>query len=355
MTEDRAVSVRDGETLDLAALTAYLTDHLPGFTGPLHIKQFPGGFSNLTYLLQAGEREWVLRRPPFGANIKSAHDMGREYGVLNKLHAHYPCPTPRLYCDDTAVIGAPFYVMDRVRGVILRQKPPAELHLDEPTMAKLSATCVTHLARLHRLEPAAVGMADMGKPAGYVERQVTGWAGRYAKAKTDAIPSVERAAAWLCENPPTEVAARVIHNDFKYDNLVLDPDDLGQVRAVLDWEMATVGDPLMDLGTCLGYWAEASDPPVLKGFGLTSLPGNWNRRQVLEHYQQETGIQVERPVFYFVFGMVKLAVIAQQIYARFKAGHTKDPRFGALIHVVRGCGTLAAAAIDKGRIDDLLD
>ncbi|MCE7987147.1 MAG: phosphotransferase family protein [Caldilinea sp. CFX5] len=353
---DQPTTVRAGEELDLPRLANYLIQHLTDASGPLVVEQFPSGYSNLTYLLRLGEQELVLRRPPFGANIKSAHDMGREYKVLTGLRRVYnKVPRPLLYCEDEAVIGAPFYVMERVRGMVLRAQPPQGVALTPPIMTRLSEQAIDTLAELHGLDVVAAGLADLGRPQGYTERQISGWTRRYRAAQTDAVPTLEQIMPWLEQNLPGDSGAALIHNDYKYDNLILDPADLTKVIAVLDWEMCTLGDPLMDLGTTLGYWIEANDPPALIGmFGLTALPGNLTRQQVLERYMAASGRAVKQPLFYYVYGLFKIAVIIQQIYARYRQGHTKDERFAKLDQVVRDCGQLAVLALAKDRISGLM-
>jgi aminoglycoside phosphotransferase (APT) family kinase protein len=348
---DRPAQVRPGEELDAAALAAYLRQHLPGFSGEVEVRQFPRGFSNLTYLVRAGGRELVLRRPPFGADVRGGHDMEREHRVLAALRPVYPrAPRPVVYCADPAVLGAPFYLMERVSGVILRDRPPAGVELDEATMRGVCLALVDTLAELHAVDWRAAGLEGLGKPEGYVERQVTGWSQRWERARTDDVPEMDAAAAWLAANLPAESGAALIHGDFKYDNLVLDPADLGRVKAVLDWEMATVGDPLMDLGTTLGYWSQGDDPPELKVFGMTHLPGNLTRQGVVDAYAARTGRDVSGVVFHYVYGLFKVGVIAQQIYARFRAGKTRDPRFAGLLHVVRATGRAAEKAMETGRV-----
>ncbi|MEZ4736254.1 MAG: phosphotransferase family protein [Caldilineaceae bacterium] len=353
---DQPTTVRTGEELDLLRLADYLTRHLPAAAGPLVVEQFPSGYSNLTYLLRLGDQELVLRRPPFGANIKSAHDMGREYKVLSGLRRVYAkVPQPLLYCEDEAVMGAPFYVMARVRGMILRAQPPRELTLTPALMTGLSAAAIDTLAEIHGLDVAAAGLADLGRPQGYTERQISGWTRRYRAAQTDEVATLEQVMPWLQQALPGDSGATLIHNDYKYDNLILDPTDLTRVIAVLDWEMCTLGDPLMDLGTTLGYWIEAKDPPALIGmFGLTALPGNLTRQQVLERYMAASGRDVKQPLFYYVYGLFKIAVIIQQIYARYRQGHTQDARFANLDQVVRDCGQLAVLALEKDRISGLM-
>jgi len=377
--QDRARPVRPGEEVDPERLAAWLADHLPDAAPragtpltPLDIEQFPGGHSNLTYLVRWGDRELVLRRPPVGSAVKTAHDMGREYRVLSRLGPHYPqAPRALAACDDPAVLGAPFYLMERVRGVILRHPAlPAGLDLPPERMRRLSEAAVDGLAALHAVDYRAAGLADFGHPAGYVERQVGGWSERWRKARTDDVPDLDRAAAWLAEHLPSdpgdpndpgdsgdrgETGAPLLHNDYKYDNLVWAPDDLTRIVAVLDWEMATVGDPLMDLGTSLGYWIDPDDPPAARHLptGPTTQPGNLSRAELVERYAQATGRDVSEILFYYVYGVFKIAVIAQQIYYRYRQGLTKDERFAALGGAVRLLGWTAARAIEVGRIDRL--
>ncbi len=348
---DPAAPVRAGEDLPHTALEAYLLAHLSDASGTLVIEQFPRGFSNLTYLLRLGEHELVLRRPPFGANIKTAHDMQREYRILRALVDVYPkVPRPLLYSDDPAVLGVPFYVMERVAGIILRDRPPHGMPLTPGLMRSLSETLVDTLVELHAVDYAAAGLGDLGRPEGYVARQVSGWIGRYHNARTDDLPEMEAAATWLSSHQPPGRGAVLIHNDFKYDNLVLDPNDLTRVLAVLDWEMATIGDPLMDLGTTLAYWVQADDAPALQTLGLTSLPGNLTRRAVVDRYATYSGRDVSDILFYYVFGLFKVGVIGQQIYHRYRQGFTQDPRFAALIHLIAACGRQATRAIGQGDI-----
>jgi aminoglycoside phosphotransferase (APT) family kinase protein len=348
---DSARPVRDGEQLDVARLQDYLATHLPEAAGPLAVEQFPHGHSNLTYLIRSGDREWVLRRPPFGNRVKTAHDMGREYRILSKLcHVYPPAPRPVLSCDDDSILGAPFYLMERRKGVILRGSPRADQPIPPELVQRLCQTLVDNIALLHSLDYHSAGLADLGKPEGYVERQVTGWTKRYQDARTDDVPDLERTMVWLAENRPAESAgATLIHNDFKFDNLVLDPNDLTHVVAVLDWEMATLGDPLMDLGTTLAYWTEPSDPAPLHQFivGPTTVSGSLSRRELVERYAETTGRDTSNMLFSYVCGLFKVAVIAQQIYARFARGLTQDPRFANFDKVVAALGLGAVRAIDS--------
>jgi aminoglycoside phosphotransferase (APT) family kinase protein len=351
---DQPQAIRAGEELSTAQLDAFLQKQIPDLTGSLLMQQFPSGYSNLTYLLRFGERELVLRRPPFGAKIKTAHDMAREYRILSSLIRAYPkVPRPLLYCDDESIIGAPFYVMERVEGVILRAKPPTGISLSPELMRRLSESCIDNLAEIHQIDFAQAGLSDLGKPEGYVERQIRGWTQRYQNARTDDVPEIERAIEWLHANLLPESGAALIHNDYKYDNLVLDPNDLSNLIAVLDWEMATIGDPLMDLGTTLGYWIEPEDPPEMMMFGLTALPGNLNRELLIARYAEKSRREISNIIFYYAYGLFKIAVIVQQIYFRYRQGLTQDKRFAPLIHLVRACGKMAMLAIAKGRVTHL--
>jgi len=365
---DRPVPVRSGEELDLEALRDYLARELPSLLDnpstphdtPVEVLQFDQGYSNLTYLVRVGEgpaaQELVLRRPPFGSHVETAHDMGREHRVLSRLHPIWEkAPEPVAFCEEPDVLGAPFYLMERVRGLILRRDPPPGVRLTPDVARGLSEAFVDTLAELHALDLDATGLGELGKPEGYAERQVHGWTERYRGSQTDDIPELEDVARWLDDKLPVVAprsTAAFVHNDFKYDNLVLDPADPATVRAVLDWEMATVGDPLMDLGTSLGYWVEADDPEPLQRFrfGPTHLPGSLTRRRLVERYGERTGRELANVAFHYVFGLFKIAVIAQQIYYRWKKGLTRDERFGALIHAIRTLGRVAAQAAQAERL-----
>ncbi len=349
MTIDQPVDVRKGEELDLAALNSFLLDKTS--IGPiLTQKQFPGGYSNLTYLLTTAEKEYILRRPPFGAAIKSAHDMGREYKVLSLVQAHYnKVPRPIILCEDLNVLSTPFYIMERISGVILRPSMANEVDIAPTPMKEISEALIDNLVLLHSLDIVNTGLSQLGKPEGYIQRQVEGWGKRYVNAQTDKIESLESIIQWLSSHIPAETTPVLLHNDYKYDNLVLDPTEMRKIVGVLDWEMATVGDPWMDVGASLAYWAEAGDDPLAKVFNLSWLPGNLTRREFVERYMIKSG-RTANPVFYYVFGLYKNAVIAQQIYARWKQGHSKDPRFGQLIHVIHNLGKRGVAAIEKDSI-----
>lgn len=351
MIEDAPKPVRAGEELDVPALAAYLDREL-GARGTVTVEQFPGGHSNLTYLVHHGPREYVLRRPPVGSKVKSAHDMGREFTVLSKLAPVY-ARAPQVFAHESTgdVLGAPFYLMERRRGVILRKDLPAELAGDHARIHRICELLVDALVDLHAVDYAAAGLGDFGKPAGYIERQVTGWSERYTGSQTDDIPAITEVAAWLASHRPADGAPALIHNDFKFDNVIFDP-GLESITGVLDWEMTTIGDPLMDLGTSLSYWAQASDPDAYHKlpFGPTAQPGMMTREQVARRYLERSGRKSDELVFYYAFGLFKTAVIAQQIYYRFAKGLTKDARFGAFIFAVRLLAEQASTAIANNRI-----
>jgi aminoglycoside phosphotransferase (APT) family kinase protein len=325
------IDVREGEDFDVRTVERYLRERIEDLPeGELEVRQFPSGASNLTYLLKIGGWEGVLRRPPLGPVPPKAHDMGRESGVLSKLNAVYPLtPRPYFFCEDESVIGAPFYVMERRKGVVLDDSFPEGVEPDEGLCRGVSRTVVDTLAELHAVDLRGSGLADLGKPEGFVERQTQGWISRYEKAKTDEIEEVGPLTDWLARNVPESPEPTVIHNDYKLNNLVLDPGDLTQVRAVLDWEMATVGDPLFDLAVSLSYWVEPGDSEDLKAVmpTVTTTPGFMTRGELIERYAEVSGRDLSEMHWYVVFGYFKLAGILQQIYARWKNGQTRDERF----------------------------
>jgi aminoglycoside phosphotransferase (APT) family kinase protein len=347
---DSTKPVRAGEELDAKKLGDWLRVQGLG-NGEIAVEQFPSGHSNLTYLIQSDGHEWVLRRPPFGSKVKTAHDMGREFRILSGLAGHFPAPRPLVHCRDESVMGAQFYVMERLRGVIPRVEGTAEMRESPPLVTRLGASFVDTLKRLHQLDWRSLGFGDFGKPEGYVERQVTGWARRWKDARIDEVPDMEWMTEWLHARLPRQgdetAGAAVIHNDFKYDNLVLEESDQARIIGVLDWEMSTIGDPLMDLGTALGYWVEAGDPGPLQMARMcaTTLPGSFTRHQLMERY----GVDVPGMLFYYCFALWKNAVVGQQIYFRFKQGLTKDPRFEGIGMIVPMLAASARTAAETGR------
>ncbi len=349
---DRAAAVRPGEELAPDRLAVFLRDAMPGLEGQLEIKQFPSGFSNLTYLLRFANRELVLRRPPFGTKAETAHDMWREYRVLAALRPQYDlCPEALLYSDDCTIVGSPFYVMSRIRGIILRKSLPDDLHFPPPDCRTLCHRFVEVFHRLHRVDCAAAGLDALGKPQGYVERQVRGWSQRYCQARTADAPGFEEVMAWLATHqPPDTPRPAMVHNDFRFDNLVLDPFAPLQIIGVLDWEMATIGDPSMDLGNSLAYWIQADDPEELKLLRLmpTHLPGMLTRREIVAAYEVMSGRAIDDIAYYFCFGLFRLAVIAQQIYYRYYHGQTRDERFKMLIFGVHVLEKAARRVMAEG-------
>ena len=330
---DHPVSIRQGEELDLTKLDPYLRECFPNEAGSLQVRQYPSGHSNLTYSLQLGAKEMVLRRPPFGSKVKSAHDMSREFRVLSKLHAVYtPAPEVLFYCGHEAVLGAPFYLMQPIHGVILRQRLPPGLDFPAETARRLSKSFIENLIRLHRVDYEAAGLSDVGKPRGYLERQVRGWTDRYFAAKTHDYPEAQKIAAWMQEHMPVTASTSLIHNDYKYDNLILDSGDITTILGLLDWEMCTIGDPLTDLGTALAYWIDPTDPEELQHlrWGPTTQPGSLTRPEIVQYYARQTGSDTSQIAFYLTFARFKLAVIVQQIYYRYYQGLTTDKRFASM-------------------------
>lgn len=351
-----SIALRPGEELDLETLDHYLRRQLstlnfdPG--SALELGQFPGGHSNLTYLVRYGEKEFVLRRPPLGPVAPTAHDMPREYNLLRVIHPHFPLtPKPLLLCEDIGVIGAPFYLMERRQGLIVRQSLPAPLNEDLTARRQLSETVVDTLAALHAVDIYATGIVSIGKPEGLVRRQVHGWTERWRRSKTGDLDQMERVIEWLEQRMPPEsagTAATIVHNDFKLDNLMLKGDDPTSVIAVLDWEMTTVGDPLIDLGLLLTYWTMRGAKDSEQNRSLTAVtngPGWFTREEILARYQAKTGRDLSRIVFYEVFARFKIAVVIQQIYFRYVKGQTQDQRFRKLDVLVKAlaCEALTLA------------
>lgn len=356
--EDIPRNIRLGEEFPLENLKVFLQNNNID-TSNLKLKQFPSGYSNLTYFLKNSSQEMVLRRPPYGAkSLKGGHDMLREYTVLKNLKSQFhKVPNVHLYCNDENILGAPFYIMDRVQGYIIRPNLQQKNSPSKEIIEKISSSLVDTLVELHSVDINQANLNDLGKIDGYVKRQVEGWTKRYYHSKTDSISDMEFIAKWLNENQPKESKEAIIHNDFKYDNLVLDKNNYSNIISVLDWEMATIGDPFMDLGTTLGYWVDRNDLPELQLFQLsaTTLEGNPSREGILEMYENKSGHTVNNPVFYYVFGLFKIAVIAQQIYFRYKKGFTKDKRFGLLNLAVISLSVMAKQAIVKDRLSNLFE
>ena len=333
-----ATGVREGEEIDASRVDAFLKEKIPGLEGEMRVLQFPNGASNLTYLLAFEGRELVLRRPPHGTKAKSAHDMSREYRVLSGVKKAYPhVPDVLLYTDDESIIGSEFYITARVVGnLVLREFPP-EWGFSAEDCRKFCLRFLDRLIELHQVDYRAIGLESLGKPEGYATRQILGWNKRYVNALTADAPHCEVVRNWLEERIPSESGACIIHGDFRIDNLLVDPDDPFNIVAVLDWEMATLGDPLMDLGNSMAYWIQADDAPGL--LNLRKQPSNaegmLTRDEMVEYYAERTGAEIGDFDFYLVYGAFRLAVILQQIYYRFYHGQTKDERFAVMIQSVR--------------------
>ena len=333
------IEVREGEDFDLSAVERYMREHIEDLPeGELEVRQFPSGASNLTYLVKIGDWEGVLRRPPQGPLPPKAHDMGRESNLLMKLHEAFPlAPKPYFFTDDESIIGAPFYVMERREGINVDDSFPEGVEPTEELCRGMSRMIADTLVELHAVDWREAGLEELGRPEGFLERQVKGWIGRYDEAKTEEIEEVEPLTEWISRDIPESPPATIIHNDYKLNNLILNPDDLTEVRAVVDWEMATIGDPLFDLAVSLSYWVEADDSQELKEVlpTVTDMPGFFTRKEFIDYYGERSGRDISDMHWYMVFGYFKLAVILQQIYARWHNGQTQDNRFANFNERVR--------------------
>lgn len=350
---DETVPPREGEGVDERRLLGVLRERLEGVpAGRLEVRQFPTGASNLTYLLRVDGWEAVLRRPPLEPVAPKAHDVVREGTLLQRLHPVYPlAPAPLLVCGDAEVLGAPFLVMERRHGVVVDARLPDGTPASPEVGRRIASAAAEALAALHAVDAEAAGVAGMGRAEGFLARQTEGWIGRWERARTDEVPEVEPLVAWLRARVPPDRPATVIHNDFKPNNLLFDPADLGRVAAVLDWEMATVGDPLLDLAVFLGYWIEAGDPPELRALlpSVTTIAGFPGRAELASMYAVRSGRDVSGLDWYLTFAYFKLAVIVQQIYARWVHGQTRDPRFAGF---GRAAATLVSHALSTSSSGD---
>ena len=327
---DHAREVRPGEALDIDRLDPWLKAQMPQLEGRPEVTQYGGGASNWTYHLRYGDASLILRRPPAGKKARSAHDMGREYRLQEALYPHFPrVPRMLALCEDEAVLGAPFYVMERKVGIIPRQNFPRGVDLSEDELRRLCTRALDTLVELHQVDVHAAGLTHLGSGAGYVRRQIEGWSRRYRDARTWNVPRAEGIMQWLLENLPKDELICLTHNDFRFDNLVLDPADPTQIVGVLDWELATLGDPRMDVGNLLAYWVQADDDLFARSIRRqpTHLPGMLTRREVVEHYAAQTGLAVHSWAFYEAYGLFRLSVIAQQIYYRYHHRQTRNPAF----------------------------
>lgn len=328
---DQPGVVRSGEELDVARIDAFLKAQISDLQGTPEINQFAGGASNLTYMLHYPQRDLILRRPPFGHRAKSAHDMLREAKIMTALKPVYPyVPNVLATCSDPEVMDCDFYVMERIRGIIPRQNLPEGLNLSVEDTRKLCLSVIDKMIELHQVDYKAAGLDSLGKGDGYVTRQIDGWSDRFRKAKTDDVVDFESVMAWLkAKLPAKDVATCIIHNDFRFDNVVLNPDNPFEVIGVLDWEMATLGDPLMDLGNTLAYWVQADDDQTFQMMRRqpTNAPGMLTRQEVIDYYGEKTGYKVDNFDFYTIYGLFRLAVIVQQIYYRYYHGQTKHKTY----------------------------
>ena len=353
-----AQKVRKGEELNEVNLKNFLQKQnlIEDTKSELEVSQFSIGFSNLTYLLKIENKELVLRRPPAGA-IKRGHDMGREFKVLSGLNKGFSkAPKAYVYTEDPNIIGASFYIMEYVKGIILSAKEAKKRNIAATEFPTIANSWLETFVELHQLDYAALGLNDLGKPNGYVERQVSNWGKQYLKAATEEIPEAHKVMAWLEKNQPKEYNFSLIHNDYKYNNVVFKDDSWQELNAILDWEMCTLGDPLMDLGTSLASWSMASDHPMLIA-GLpspTTMAGNPSRMEIVENYAQKSGQSIKHLVFYYAYGLFKFAVIVQQIYYRYHKGLTTDERFAHLNQATRLFCLMAWQAIEKKKIENLV-
>ncbi|MBV9929234.1 MAG: phosphotransferase family protein [Acidobacteria bacterium] len=349
--------VRESEQLDWESLGKYLRARLPEVVGgdveltsPLSVEQFPGGHSNLTYLIRFGPSEFVMRRPPFGPVAPKAHDMAREFRILEALHPVFPlAPRPYLLCEDAEVVGSVFYLMERRRGIVVRTEEPPALDGKPRERRRASAALVDALAGLHAVDVRAHGLESLGKPAGFVERQVRGWAERWRRSQTDELPEMDALAAWLSERLPSgPERPTLVHGDYKLDNVMLDASDVGRVVGVFDWEMSAVGDPLVDLGILLGYWVHTATGDRRDTVSaVTNREGWFARDELLERYGARTGADLSGVGFYEVFAVFKLAVVLQQIFFRYRRGQTDDPRFAVLGERVSWLARIATELAEK--------
>jgi aminoglycoside phosphotransferase (APT) family kinase protein len=347
--------VRKGEELPAVKLKQFLQENqlIGSIESELFVKQFTHGYSNLTYLLSIEDKEYVLRKPPIGA-IKRGHDMSREFKVQSAVQKEFSkVPKMFAYTDDAAVLGSEFYIMEKVEGIILNFKEAKKRDIPANDYKTIANAWLDTFTELHQLDYDAIGLTNLGKPEGYVERQVTNWGKQYLKAATKDVPSAEKVMQWMQENQPKNYQHCLIHNDYKYDNVVFKDNSWKEITAVLDWEMATLGDPLMDLGTSLGYWTLASDHDFVKQ-GIPSptiFEGNPMRSEIVASYAKKSGRDIHNMVFYYAFGLFKIAVIAQQIYYRYSKGLTSDPRFANLDKAAELCCNLALKSIKTNLID----
>ncbi len=351
--QNKTIAVRDGEEMNAEQIGKFLRGKIAGLCGVPKVRQFPSGASNLTYALEFDDRSLVLRRPPVGTKPKSGHDMGREYRILRALAGHFPVPKCVLFCGDPDVLGAPFYVMERIDGLLIKSNIPADLGWGPDENKQLCQNFFDLLIQLHQLDVAHVGLSDFGKADGYVTRQIGGWDRRFERARTPDVDAFLDVRKWLSDHiPPQSNRAAILHGDFRIDNLILNAKNPLQIDAVLDWEISALGDPLMDLGNTLAYWTEIGDPEFMQKLARqpSTAPGMFTREQALEYYAAKTGIDPAGFVFYYVYGIWRLAAIMQQIYYRFYQGQTKNAAFANFADNINGLGAYCRIIIERDRI-----
>ena len=327
--QPEALSARPGEELDPVLVADYLRPRLPRTEGKLEIVQFIGGRANLTYLLRFGAQEYVLRRPPPPPVAPGAHDMAREYRVLSALHTVFPlAPKTYLFCEDDSVMGVPFFVMERCQGLVIRQDMPPQYLDDLDLQRRIATALVDALADLHQVDFQALGLETLGRPEGFMARQVAGWTRRWERAKPFESPLMEAVTQWINEHIPTSPPASIVHNDYKLDNTMLDAEDPGRLIAIFDWDMCTLGDPLADLGQLLCYWPEAGDSTArIEAFpSPTMLPGFLTRAEVVQRYAERTGTDVSHIAFYEAYGLWRTATVVAQLFMLYQQGQSKDER-----------------------------
>jgi len=328
--KDKEREQRKGEELDLEVLLPWMKDRISDLDDDPIVTQFPGGASNWTYRLKFQHHDLILRRAPLGKKAKGAHDMPREYHLQKMLKPHYPyVPEMIAVCEDESILGSTFYLMERIEGIILRKNPPKDIQWDEETVRKISLSFWDKMIALHQIDYQKEGLDSLGKGHGYIERQIMGWNKRYANAKTWNVPSGKKVMKWLEANIPENENLCVIHNDFRLDNVVLDPSDPSTILGILDWELAAIGDPLMDLGNSLAYWVEDDENFFTKSTRRqpSNLPGMLKRNEIIQYYAQQTGQEIDDFRFYRVYGLFRLAGIVQQIYYRYQKGYTRNKAF----------------------------
>ncbi len=328
-TEPETVPVRPEAAFDPAALARFVRGRLPGTDGPLEVLQFAGGHANFTYLLRFGEHEYVLRRPPGGPVAAGAYDTGREFRALSALWPVFPAASrPFFYCEDPTIIGAPFFIMERRRGLVIHKEIPPT-YLNRPDLyRRLSEAMVDTLVALHAIDYTAVGLASLGKPEGFVERQVRNWMKRWERARVESIPFLDELGPWLLAHLPPPQATTLLHNDYKLDNLMVDPADITHIVALFDWDQCTLGDPLIDLGLLLNYWTQADDPPERQAFSQapTTLPGFYTRAELVRRYAERSGRDVSAISFYETFALWKTAIVVMQLFVLYRNGQLRDER-----------------------------